>query len=162
MKIKNITHIAIFSALICILSTIAIPSPFGVPFTLQTFSVSLAGFVLGKKYGTICILIYLLLGSIGLPVFSGLTGGLGRFVSVTGGFLYGFIFLSFFSGYGNIFTSIIGLIICHIIGILQFSLLTKNNFLSSFAIASLPYIIKDLISIFFAYFISKKLIKIIF
>lgn len=157
MKTKDITYIAIFSALISILSVIAIPTPFGVPFTLQTFSISLAGFVLGKKYGTLSIIIYLLLGAIGLPVFAGLTGGISKFVSVTGGFLLGFIFLSFFCGFGNIFYSLLGLAICHLLGILQFSFLTKNSFFSSLLIVSLPYLVKDVLSIILAYFIGKKL-----
>ena len=161
MKIKNLTYTAVFSAIICILSVIYIPSPFGVPFTLQTFAICLSGFVLGKKYGTFSVLIYLLLGAMWFPVFSGFKSGIAHLVSITGGFLFGFIFLAFFSGFKNIFISIIGLIICHLLGILQFSFLTKNSFLMSLAIASLPYIIKDLLSIVFAYFISKKIKNII-
>ena len=156
MKTKNITYIAIFSAIISTLSIISIPTPWGVPFTLQTFSISLSGFVLGKKYGTFSVIIYLLLGAMGLPVFSGLTGGISRFVSVTGGFLFGFIFLSFFCGFNTIFFSIIGLIMCHILGTIQFSILTKNNFLVSLTVVSLPYLIKDIISLLLAYFINKK------
>ena len=159
-KSKTITYIAIFSALISILSIIAIPTPWGVPFTLQTFAIAFAGFSLGKKYGTFSVLIYLLLGAIGLPVFAGLKGGLASFVSVTGGFLFGFIFLAFFSGFKNIFFSIIGLFICHLLGVLQFSFLTKTPFLNSLLIVSLPYVIKDLISLFLAYYISKKFLNI--
>ena len=157
MKTKNITYIAIFSAIVCIMSVISIPTPWGIPFTLQTFAISLAGFTLGKKYGTLCIFIYLLLGAIGLPVFSGLTGGISRFVSVSGGFLFGFIFLAFLCGTKNIFYSILGLFICHFLGVIQFSFLTKTNFINSIFIVSLPYIIKDFLSIFLAYFVSKKI-----
>ncbi len=161
MKTKNITYIAIFAALISILSVISIPTPWGVPFTLQTFSISLAGFVLGKKYGSLATITYLLLGAVGLPVFAGLTGGISSFVSVTGGFLFGFIFLAFFSGTNNIFYSIIGLLICHLLGAIQFSFLTKTNFINSLFIVSLPYLIKDILSIFLAYFIGKKIKNII-
>lgn len=157
MKTKDITYIAIFSAIISILSIMSIPTPWGVPFTLQTFAISLAGFVLGKKYGTLSVIIYLLLGAIGLPVFSGLSGGISKFVSVTGGFLFGFIFLSFLCGTKKIYYSILGLLICHLLGVIQFSFLTKTNFINSISIVSLPYLIKDLLSIFLAYVISKKM-----
>lgn len=162
MKTKDITYIAIFSAIISILSIISIPTPVGVPFTLQTFSISLAGFVLGKKYGTLSTIVYLILGSIGLPVFAGLTGGISSFISVTGGFLFGFIFLSFFCGFNNIFYGIIGLIICHLLGVIQFSFLTKTHFFNSLVLVSIPYLIKDILSVFLAYFIGKKLKNIIF
>ena len=162
MKTKTITYVAIFSAIISILSIISIPTPWGVPFTLQTFSISLAGFVLGKKYGTLSVIIYLLLGAIGLPVFAGLTGGIASFVSLTGGFLFGFIFLAFLCGKNNIFYAILGIFICHLLGTIQFSFLTKTNILNSLIIVSLPYLIKDLLSIFLAYFISKKIKKSIY
>lgn len=157
MKTKDITYIAIFSAIISILSIISIPTPWGVPFTLQTFAISLAGFVLGKKYGTLSVITYLLLGAIGLPVFSGLSGGISKFVSVTGGFLFGFIFLAFLCGTKKIYYSILGLLICHLLGVIQFNLLTKTNFINSISIVSLPYLIKDLLSIFLAYIINKKM-----
>lgn len=157
---KKITYIAIFSTLISILSIISIPTPWGVPFTLQTFAIAFAGFSLGKKYGTYSILIYLLLGGMGLPVFAGLKGGFTSFISITGGFLFGFIFLAFFAGFKNIFFSIIGLFICHLLGVVQFSLLTKTPFLNSILIVSLPYVIKDLISLVLAYYISKKFLNI--
>lgn len=158
-KTKIITYIAIFSALICVLSVVAFPTPWGVPFTLQTFIISLAGFTLGKKYGTLCVLIYLLIGAIGLPVFAGFTGGVGKFVSVTGGFLYGFIFLCFFCGYNKLIFAFLGLFICHLLGVLQFSFLTKNTILNSVLVVSLPYVIKDLLSLVLAYFVGKKIKK---
>lgn len=161
MKTKDITYVAVFSALISVLSIISIPTPWGVPFTLQTSSISLAGFVLGKKYGTLSIIVYLLLGAIGLPVFAGLTGGISSFISVTGGFLFGFIFLSFLCGTNNIFYGILGLLICHLLGAIQYGILTQTKFINSIIIVSLPYLIKDLLSIILAYFISKKIRKII-
>lgn len=156
MKTKTLSIIAIFCAITCILSTVSIPSPFGVPLTLQTFAISLCGFFLGKRNCTLCVFIYLLLGAIGLPVFAGFSGGISKLFSASGGFLIGFLFLSFFCGLG-IKYSFIGLFICHILGIIQFSFITKTPIISSFIIVSMPYIVKDLISIGFAYLISKKL-----
>ncbi len=161
MKTKNITYVAIFSSIISILSIVSIPTPLGIPFTLQTFSISLAGFVLGKKYGTLSVIVYLILGALGLPVFSGLNGGISHFFSVTGGFLFGFIFLSFFCGFKTIFFAIVGLIICHFLGTIQFSILTKNPFFISLSVSSFPYLIKDILSLLFSYFLSKKIKNII-
>lgn len=164
MNIKIITKIGVFSAILCILSIISIPTPFGVPLTLQTFGVSLVGFILGKKYGTISVLIYIILGAIGLPVFAGLNGGFIHIIGPTGGFIIGFLFLAFFSGFNknniiSISLSLLGLIICHILGIVQFSFVTKNPIIASFTLVSLPYLIKDILSIFFAFSLKKLLEK---
>ena len=69
--IKDIIYIAVFTAIIAVLAQISIPMPGGVPMTMQTFAVPLAGIVLGAKRGTISTLIYVLLGFIGVPVFAG-------------------------------------------------------------------------------------------
>ena len=66
--------------------------PTTVPFTLQTCAVFLAVGVLGGKRGTLSILIYLLLGAIGVPVFAGFTGGIGIVLGTTGGYIIGFLF----------------------------------------------------------------------
>ena len=69
-----------------------------VPFTLQTFFVTLAGFVLGPRRGVLAVALYLLAGTIGLPVFSGGKSGLGHLLGPTGGFLFGFLASAFVSG----------------------------------------------------------------
>lgn len=160
MNTKNIAKLSIMVAIMCILSTLAIPTPSGVPLTLQTFSIALAGFYLGKKYGSIAVFIYIILGIIGLPVFAGIQGGIGRILAPSGGFILGFVFIAFFSGLG-IRYSFVGLIICHLIGVLQFSFISSLPFLASIVSVSLPYIIKDILSLIFAYIISNRLKKII-
>lgn len=164
MNISIITKVGVFAAILCILSVISIPTPFGVPLTFQTFGVALIGFILGKKYGTLCIFIYIILGSIGLPVFSGMTGGIARLFGPTGGFIFGFLFLSFFSGFKlnsimSILLSFVGLIICHILGSIQFSLVTKTPIITSFLTVSIPYLIKDIISILLAFSFKKIIDK---
>lgn len=88
-KTYDIVYIGIFAALMAICSWISIPTT--VPFTLQTFGVFLAIIVLGGKRGTLAILVYILLGAIGIPVFSGFTGGIGRLLGTTGGYIIGFL-----------------------------------------------------------------------
>lgn len=88
-KTYDMAYIAAFTVLIAICSWISIPAV--VPFTLQTFAVFLAVTVLGGKRGTMAVTLYVLLGAIGLPVFSEFTGGLGVILRNTGGYIIGFI-----------------------------------------------------------------------
>ncbi len=89
MRTVDMAYVAVFSVLIAVCSWIIIPS--AVPFTLQTFGVCLAVGVLGGKRGTLAVLVYLLLGAVGLPVFSGFSGGAGHLLGATGGYLMGFL-----------------------------------------------------------------------
>ncbi|HJC25529.1 MAG TPA: biotin transporter BioY [Candidatus Eisenbergiella merdavium] len=97
---KTMIIIAMFAAVIAVLAQIAIPLPSGVPVTLQTFAVALTAVVLGARLGSLSTLIYILLGAAGAPVFTGFNGGLGAIVGKTGGFIWGFLFLAFFTGAG--------------------------------------------------------------
>lgn len=99
-SLYEMCSIAIFTAVICILAQIAIPMPSGVPFTLQTFAVTLTAVILGGRKGSLALLIYLLLGAVGLPVFSGFKGGLHSFAGPTGGFLLSFPLMALSIGYG--------------------------------------------------------------
>ena len=91
-RILNITFAALFTAITAALSQAAIPTPFGVPLTLQTFAVALCGYVLGIKWGLASIITYILLGVFGVPVFSGFKGGAQVLFGATGGFIFGFLF----------------------------------------------------------------------
>lgn len=90
MKIRNMALCALFAALLALCAWISIPVA-DVAFTLQTFGVALALWLLGGKRGTLSILVYLLLGAAGLPVFSGFRGGIGALLGVTGGYVLGFL-----------------------------------------------------------------------
>lgn len=166
-------YAGLFAAVLTVLSQIAIPMPGAVPLTLQTFGVALCAYVLGWKLGTISYLVYFLLGIVGVPVFSNFTGGIGKLFGTTGGFLVGFFFLSvgcgLYSHYRrtwkmrkheplfSILAGLLGLILCHLLGILHVSLLTKISFSESFLLASAPYLLKDLLSIVAACFLAKPL-----
>lgn len=96
-KTTDISYIALMAALIAICAWITIPLT--VPFTMQTFAVFVCAGLLGAKRGVITILIYMLLGIIGLPVFSGMRGGIGVLMGTTGGYVVGFIFLAAIEGW---------------------------------------------------------------
>ena len=90
MKARNMAKCALFAALLTVCGWIALP--FGdVAFTLQTFGVFLTLGLLGGKWGTAAIFVYLTMGAVGLPVFSGFRGGRGILLGATGGYLLGFL-----------------------------------------------------------------------
>ena len=90
-RLRTLLLVALFAALIAVTAQIAVPF-FSVPFTLQLFAVFLALFVLGGGAGTLSVAVYIALGAIGLPVFSGFRGGLGVLLGATGGYIVGFLF----------------------------------------------------------------------
>ena len=165
-NMKTMCSVALFTAVICILSIWQIPLPSGVPITLQTFALALCGYVIGAKLGAISATLYLLLGLIGLPVYAGMAAGPGVLFGPTGGFIFGFIFLSLFCGLGvqkkipvSIGLGVVGLAICHSLGVIQLMLYYKMTLLSAFLAGSAPYIVKDVLSLVGAYFISLVLRK---
>ena len=87
MKTRDLVICALFAAMTAILAQISIPFPGGVPLTLQLLSISLCGVLLGSKRGFMSILVYIILGAIGLPVFAGFSGGFQYIVGYSGGFI---------------------------------------------------------------------------
>jgi len=86
---RELVFTAVFAALIAVCSWISIPT--AVPFTLQTFAVYCALEFLGGRNGFFAVLVYILLGAVGVPVFSGFSGGLGVILGTTGGYIIGFL-----------------------------------------------------------------------
>ena len=99
-KIQSICMIGLMTAVLAVMAQISIPLPVGVPMTLQSLAVMLAGILLGHKKGTYATLIYILVGLIGIPVFSNFTGGYQCLVGPTGGFLLSFPLMAWLSGLG--------------------------------------------------------------
>lgn len=155
MTVRHLVLVALFAALLTVLSQISIPLPSGIPITLQTFAVALCGYALGTKLGTLSVAVYLLLGAIGLPVFAGFMGGIGVFFGVTGGFLWGFLVMAALCGTGRILWGLPGLVICHLLGILQFMLVSGSGFGESALIVSVPFLLKDAASVVAAYFAAR-------
>lgn len=163
---------AMFTAITVVCSQIAIPMPTQVSLTLQTFAVALCGYVLGIKWGLASIITYVLLGTVGVPVFSGFKGGIQVLFGASGGFIFGFIFFVGLCGASFLIKSkalklligLGGLAVCHILGVIQFAVVYKTDLISSFLMVSAPYMIKDLISVAAAFFLSlyirKLLVKI--
>lgn len=89
---------AIFAALICVAAPYAIPMPGLVPISLGTFAIYLTGAMLGGKRGTVAVCVYILLGAIGLPVFTGFAGGFAKLLGPTGGYIVGYVPLVLLTG----------------------------------------------------------------
>lgn len=127
MKFKTLDMAlcAMFAALLAVCAWIVIPAG-DVPFTLQTFGVFAALGLLGGKRGTVAIGVYLLLGAIGVPVFAGFTGGIGKLLGVTGGYLVSYLFIGGivilaekWFGEGTLvflIAGILGMIVCYAFG----------------------------------------------
>ena len=99
MKTRDITIIGVMAALICVAGPLSIQiGP--VPISLATFAVYLAGAILGWKKGPLAVAIYLLIGCVGIPVFSGFSGGFSRLAGVTGGYLVGYLPCALITGLG--------------------------------------------------------------
>ena len=174
MNTRAITTSALFVAVIAICSWISVPVPgTAVPINLGTFGVIMTGYVLGKKNGVISVIIFLLLGAIGLPVFHGFTGGIGILMGPTGGFLIGYIALAFCAGMaselsarfsikkiaGYIISVIIGELILYTAGVMYFMALTKASLATALLACVLPFLIGDGIKMFFAYLVGERVIK---
>lgn len=96
----QMTQMALMTAIICVVSPWVIVVPFSpVPVSLSLFAVLLTAYLLGARGGLICCGLYLLLGGIGLPVFSGGMGGVGKLFGPTGGYLAGYLVAAGITGY---------------------------------------------------------------
>lgn len=164
LNTREMVLIAVFSAVIAVFSQVSIPFPSGIPITLQTFIIALAGYCFGSINGSATVLVYVALGIIGIPVFSGFKGGLGAVFDITGGFIIGFIPMAFLCGipaekrFLRLLYGFIGVCTCHLIGILWFSVYSAD-IVNAFITSSLPFLFKDFISVSAAELISDKIKK---
>ena len=165
-KLQKMVMVAVFAAVMAVLSQISIPLPTGVPVTLQTFAVALCGYVLGPALGPVAVGVYLALGAVGLPVFSGFAGGAASLLNVTGGFLWGFLPMALLCGLGSrrgklpaLLLGLCGLMVCHGWGVVQFALVQSLPLWTAFLTASAPYLVKDLVSLAAAYAAARAVVK---
>lgn len=164
---------ALGAAFMAICAWISIPAD--VPFTLQTFAVFLVTGLLGLKCGTLSVVVYLLLGAVGLPVFAGFKGGLGSLMGVTGGYLLGFVFTAVAVGllttlFGRklpvlILSMVVGLALCYAFGSAWFLILyTRSSgaipVAAILAKCVIPFLLPDTFKMILAALLVKRLEKI--
>lgn len=159
-KTYDIVYIAVFAVIMAICSWISIPA--AVPFTLQTFGVFIAVGVLGGKRGSLSVLVFILLGAIGIPVFANFSGGIGVLAGPTGGYIIGFLFSALLmwameklpgkKSVMQIVSMIAGLIVCYAFGTVWFVIVYGRmngpiGFTAALASCVVPFIIPDIIKI---------------
>ena len=168
IRTKQMVLIALMTAVTCVLGPLSIPLPFSpVPISLTNFAIFLAIFVLGMKNGTISFIIYLLLGAIGVPVFSAFRGGLQVLAGPTGGYLIGFIFLALIMGFAldhfdrklvpTIIGMIIGMAVCYAFGTVWLAKLLSLSFKEGLMMGVIPYLAGDAAKIIIAAIVGPKL-----
>lgn len=166
-RTRDLVLIAIFAAMMAVCAWISVPV-LAVPFTLQSFGVFMALLCLGGKRGTAAICVYVLLGAVGAPVFSGFNGGVGAIMGATGGYIIGFIFsgliywlICALSPHKGTFLTVLAclaaLCVCYLFGTFWFMTVytgADNDFISVAAKCVLPFIIPDLLKLLLALKIS--------
>lgn len=170
-KPVDLALVAMFAVVMAICSWIEIPMT--VPFTLQTFAVYMALLCLGGKRGTMAVVVYLLLGVVGVPVFAGFSGGIGVIMGPTGGYLLGFVPVALLywlftakKEKSVAWTAVIcvaGLLLCYAFGTVWFYFVyakTAEMGLWNMLMACvIPFILPDLAKIALAVFLSKSIRK---
>lgn len=172
-KTRDLTKMTLLIALLCISSYIIIPLPFSLAsITAQTIIINLISFLVNPKESFLIVVVYLLLGFIGIPVFSGGNSGPSALFGPTGGYLLGFLIsatvISFFKGntfnfYKCLLLSIfIGMPIIYALGAFYMKLLTGMDLKTTILTAILPFIPLDILKCFLAAILAKTLNKFIY
>ena len=172
MNVTSIVSVALMTALISVCSLVAIPAP--LPITLQTFAIYFSLFVLGGYRGTISVILYVLIGAVGLPVFAGATAGVFRLFDATGGFIFGFVVAAILfwlfsmllpsNGKSALLCAFLSLCFLYAIGALWFAFVYlngKESIMYVLYVCVFPFILPDAVKIFLAYFLAKKVKRII-
>lgn len=168
MKVRTLVECSLFTTLMVISAQISISIGL-VPFTLQTLVIPLVALVVGSRKSVISVLIYLLLGLIGLPVFANFNAGLSALLGPTGGFILSFIFMAYIIGKtsdktNNVYYISLAVIVANIVnlglGVAYFMLVTNISLTKSLAVAVYPFLISTVIKMIFTVLIGIKLKKI--
>lgn len=143
-SVKSMIFTAIMAALICIAAPISVPIGL-VPISLATFAVYLAGGLLGAKRGALAVVVYILIGAVGLPVFSGFAGGFAKLLGVTGGYIIGYVPCALLSGLlydrtRRVWTlpagMVLGTLACYIFGTAWFLIATADGAITGASVVS--------------------------
>lgn len=173
MKQKSVEEMALcafFAALTAVLSQVSIPLQ-PVPVNLATFSVCLAGGVLGAGSAAASQAIYVLLGLVGLPVFAGMAGGAGVLAGPTGGYLIGYIAAAWMIGFlcgkagcgaaRTVLSMFFGSVLCYVLGTAWFMVSTKSSLGAALGLCVLPFLIGDALKIAAASVVTSRLSRVL-
>jgi len=160
-EVTDFVYAALFAALIAVLGMISIPLPISpVPVTGQSLAIMLAGSILTVRQAAFSVITFLLIGAVGVPVFAGMTGGIGILVGPRGGYLLGFlvgaIVIALSKGQSNskwrlaLANMVGGIVIVYAFGVVWLNFVTGMGLEKAFMIGALPYIPGDLFKVFVA------------
>lgn len=160
-KTKNLLYSALGAALIAASAMLSVPAP--VPFTLQSLAVLIVAGVLGEKRGSAAVLVYLLLGAVGVPVFSGFRGGVGVLLGATGGYLLGFLPMAWLTGYtGRIwkrpfFGMLLATAVLYAVGTAWYAILYGGSIGSVLLTCVVPFLVPDAIKAVLALYLTRRI-----
>lgn len=172
-SVRDLAFTAMFAVIIAVCSWISVPF-FEVPFTLQTFGVFCAAVMLGGKRSFFSVLVYILLGLVGVPVFSGFSGGAGILFGTTGGYIIGFLFIPLmYAIFTKLFDEklpviivslLLGLALCYTFGTVWFIYVYSSHsgaigLTTALSWCVFPFIIPDLAKMALAILLAKRLEK---
>lgn len=167
MKTKDLTTIALTAAVLCILAPISIPIPVSsVALTLATFAIYLMAYILKPKQALAAVGIYLFLGAVGLPVFSGYLSGISRFAAPGGGYLIGYLFLAGISAWSvhrfskpmmQLLGMFLATLVMYAIGTFWLAYTTGIPFLSALPAGALVFLPLDIVKISLSFYIGRKI-----
>ena len=171
-KVKSMTYIGLITALICVVAPLTVPLPFSpVPISFANLIIYLCAVIVGTKKVTISVLLYILIGAVGVPVYSGYNSGIQRIVGPTGGYLLGFIACAVFTGlfvekfenkiYMYAVGMIIGTVICYIIGSVWLSYSNSLTFMQALWGGVVPFVPGDIVKIVIAVLTGYKMRKLL-
>lgn len=155
-KTAEMTKMALMVAMNCVSAYIIIPLPFSLsPLALQTMIVNLTGYVLNAKQAFMTMLVYLLVGLAGVPVFTGGSAGPGKLFGPTGGYIIGFLFTAVFLAYFRgekysfkryaLLGCVIGILLIYVFGVVQLKLITGMGWDKAIMTGALPFIPLDIV-----------------
>ncbi len=170
---KEMVLIGMMAAVMAVISQLQIPTPGGVPVTIQVFGVALIGSILGSKRGFMTILVYVLIGSVGAPVFAGMQGGLQVLSGMAGGYIWGWFALVLFAGIRpnlksakanvtiTVVAALIGLMICEFVGGLQWAILSNGDIRTIMIYSFTAFIPKDIVITILGVILGRPMRKIV-
>ena len=158
--VRKMVLCSLFAALMAVCAWISVPIP-PVAFTLQTFGVLLSLGLLGGKWGTVSVVLYLALGVVGLPVFAGFRGGAGAMLDATGGFLWGFpvgaLVYWLTERLGKLPAFVLCQLVCYGCGCVWFAFWAGCGMASAVLTCVLPYLIPDVLKLWLAWHLSGRI-----
>ncbi|BAU26939.1 biotin transport system substrate-specific component [Aneurinibacillus soli] len=168
-RLKMMILSALFCAIISVCAQLSISFLPMVPFTMQNFAIALTVIILGQRYGTLAVLLYILLGVIGVPVFAQFKTGASVLVGPTGGYLIGYIVAAFVMGMmlkrdtitviRAFLANVVGLAIIYALGVAQLKLVAHLTWNKAIAVGMTPFIAPDLLKIALASYVGVLVIR---